>query len=311
MLKKSFKIRLRTGGMRRKISKEKARIMNMSSYPIDAQQNDSCEVSCHDIKKGSVGHKNQEGPVNFENKHDTVSSCSEKSFIENNENFQQNRAYYCSIDAENIRPESSDESEDDSEIDKYVKCSSFRENIRRWAIERNINQIALKDLAKIMNGLIPEILPIDPRSILKTPRFVNIKKIEGGEYWHNGITNNLILLLENWIDVPGNISLNFNFDGLPIFKSSKKEFWPILCNISENPNIKPFVIGIYYGIGKPKNLTAYLEDFVADVTHLLEEGITLLQNSKKKVTITIRCFICDSPARAFMKGNHVLNCSVC
>lgn len=113
--------------------------------------------------------------------------------------------------------------------------------------------------------------------------------------------------MQNWIDVPENISLNFNFDGLRIFKSSKKEFWPILCYISENPNIKPLVIGIYYGIGKPKNLTAYLEDFVADVSHLLEEGIALLQNSEKKVTVKIRCFICDSPARAFMKGNHVLS----
>ncbi|CAG9789833.1 unnamed protein product [Diatraea saccharalis] len=293
MLKKSFKIRARTGGIRRKISKEHARIM--SSNSTNTRQKDLGEVSCDNKKEGSVGQ------VGSENKQDTTFSCLQKNIV--NENTQQNRVHSSPLYfSENDRPQSSEESEDDSDIDKYVKCSSFRENIRRWAIEKNINQTALKDLAKIMNGLIPKILPMDPRTIVKTPRFANIKKIEGGEYWHNGITHNLILLLENWTDVPDSISLNLNFDGLPIFKSSKKEFWPILCNISENTNIKPLVIGIYYGIGKPKNLTTYLEDFIAEVNHLLDEGITLSQNCEKKITIKIRCFVCDSPARAFIKG---------
>ncbi|KAL4714548.1 hypothetical protein ACJJTC_006594 [Scirpophaga incertulas] len=48
--------------------------------------------------------------------------------------------------------------------------------------------------------------------------------------------------------------------------------------------------------------STYLEDFVIDVSNLLENGITLLQNSEKKVTVKIRSFICDSPARAFIKG---------
>ncbi|CAG9790480.1 unnamed protein product [Diatraea saccharalis] len=293
MLKKSFKIRARTGGIRRKISKEHARIM--SSNSTNTRQKDLGEVSCDNKKEGSVGQ------VGSENKQDTTFSCLQKNIV--NENTQQNRVHSSPLYfSENDRPQSSEESEDDSDIDKYVKCSSFRENIRRWAIEKNINQTALKDLAKIMNGLIPKILPMDPRTIVKTPIIANIKKIEGGEYWHNGITHNLILLLENWTDVPDSISLNLNFDGLPIFKSSKNEFWPILCNISENTNIKPLVIGIYYGIGKPKNLTTYLEDFIAEVNHLLDEGITLSQNCEKKITIKIRCFVCDSPARAFIKG---------
>lgn len=189
MLKKSFKIRSRTGGIRRKISKEHARIM-MYSNPINTHQNDSCIVSSSDIIEGSVGHQNQVGSIIIGNTHNTESLCYEKTFIANNENIQQNRVYSRPLDAENLRPESSDESEDDSDIDKYVKCSSFRENIRRWAIERNINQIALKDLAKIMNGLIPQILPMDPRTILKTPRCVNIKKLKGANI---GITELLII----------------------------------------------------------------------------------------------------------------------
>lgn len=37
-------------------------------------------------------------------------------------------------------------------------------------------------------------------------------------------------------------------DGLPIYKSLKKEFWPITFNITE-----PMVIGIYYGYAKAIN----------------------------------------------------------
>lgn len=136
MLKKPFKIRRRTGGFRRKIAKEHARIM-MSLNPIDAQQNDSCEVSCNDHKEGgSVGHKNQ---VNIEDNHESEPSCFENSCIANNESIHQSRVVSCPLIAENIRPESSEESDDDSEIKKYVKYSSFREKIRRLAIERNIN----------------------------------------------------------------------------------------------------------------------------------------------------------------------------
>lgn len=89
--------------------------------------------------------------------------------------------------------------------------------------------------------MIPQILPTDPRTILATPRNVNIKEIEGGEYWHNGIANSVIKILNSWDEAPDEISLNINFDGSPIFKSSKHEFWPILCNIHENTGIKPLL----------------------------------------------------------------------
>lgn len=97
------------------------------------------------------------------------------------------------------------------------------------------------------------------------------------------------------------IHLNFNFDGLPIHKSSKQEFWPILCNIFEIPEQDPFIIGIYYGSGKPKDLDDYLKDFVAEMLLILENGIHIEQ-LQKTIKINIRCFICDSPARAFIKG---------
>lgn len=81
-------------------------------------------------------------------------------------------------------------------------------------------------------------LPADYRSLLSTPRKVEIQQIAGGSYWYHGISKNLKRI---FVDVMSDkkISLNFNIDGLPIFKSSKRCFWPILANIHGNiHNIK-------------------------------------------------------------------------
>lgn len=88
-------------------------------------------------------------------------------------------------------------------------------------------------------------------------------------------------------------------DGLPIYKSSKDEFWPILFNIFEMPEIKPMVIGIYCGKHKPVDLTEFLSPFVEEMKTVLENGIDINQHN---ISVKIRCFICDSPARAFIKG---------
>ncbi|CAH2207551.1 jg27715, partial [Pararge aegeria aegeria] len=188
--------------------------------------------------------------------------------------------------------------DDDNE---YSKNMLFRQRIKEWATERNISQIALNDLAAIVNDRFPGILPRDARTILGTIQQIRIKTIKGGEYWHNGLTKCLKKSLEKWIDVPAKIALNFNFDGLPIFKSSNKEFWPILCTIFERPDIEPFVIGIYYGVGKPNQIDEYLNDFVNEMENLLKDGI-YIEQFKKTVSIEIRCFTCDSPARAYIKG---------
>lgn len=213
----------------------------------------------------------------------------------------------CSTDTEYRCADRSNDSastDSDSLCSDYDKKEIFRENIRKWAIKKNITHTALGDLSKIINEFIPNTLPFDPRTILATPRQVTLKKIDGGEYWHNGILIPLRKILLCWEEAPETISLNINMDGLPIFKSPKKEFWPILCNVFENPCFRPFVIGIYFGTGKPKNLNAYLEDFINEMETLLREGI-YLQNSGRRFTIKIRCFICDSPARAYIKGTYM------
>lgn len=93
-------------------------------------------------------------------------------------------------------------------------------------------------------------------------------------------------------------------DGLPVCNSSRKQFWPILCKIIEKPDIKPLIVGIYAGNGKPSDVNAYLQPFVEEMKTILQKGIEI---KNYKVNVIVKCFICDSPARAMIKGVQSFN----
>lgn len=68
---------------------------------------------------------------------------------------------------------------------------------------------------------------------------------------------------------------------------------------SEHPHIKPITIAVWCGDSKPSVLNDYLNRFVVELNELLTDGIVI---NDQQMTIRIRCFVCDTPARAFLKG---------
>lgn len=140
---------------------------------------------------------------------------------------------------------------DNSELDWNSVGIKFREKLSTWAVESHTTREQLKNLLDICNSTLPFQLPKDPRTIMLTPRSVNITTFEdGAQYWHHGVKTCLDLALNNISDPPSKISLNINADGLPIYVSSSKEFWPLLFNIHERRDIEPMIIGIYLSPGK-------------------------------------------------------------
>lgn len=121
---------------------------------------------------------------------------------------------------------------------------------------------------------------------------------ETGQYWHQGVVSCLKRIFRD-ISSSMSISININVDGLPIYKSAAKNFWPILCNVHEFPDIGPFVVGIFYGNGKPKDVNEFMNPFIEELEPLLQSGVII---NGYHLNITIRCFICDTPARSFIKG---------
>lgn len=84
-------------------------------------------------------------------------------------------------------------------------------------------------------------LPKDYRKLLQTPKYVNIVPAAGGHLWYNGIEKNLLYIFSK-LDKDLTIEMNFNVDGLPIFKSTTRSFWPILANIHGNKCIQLFCL---------------------------------------------------------------------
>lgn len=194
------------------------------------------------------------------------------------------------------------DNEDDSvELQDLYSAEDFREDMKDWAIASNISHIALKELLRIMRKKekLRCILPADPRTLLKTdPLTVVVTDVGDGQYWHQGVEfclrNSLISLSE-----PVCIKLNINIDGLPLYSSSNKQFWPILGSIYGMKEYGVLVFGIYLGVSKPSNLVRYLQPFVNEVNTRISQGLVI---NGHEVHVGIRCFICDTPARCFVKG---------
>ena len=185
------------------------------------------------------------------------------------------------------------EEEEEEEVDR-------REMLASWAGKHRITHAALAEVLQIFRTLDAS-LPKDPRTIIGKPPVINLKEIAGGSYYHIGIASNIASKLAAQSELfvlPDKFSLQVNIDGLPLFKSSNIQLWPILAFIEELPLPEPFVIGIFSGASKPKSVDEFLEDFVAEMTELTENGICL---DGKRYDVEISCLVCDAPARSFIK----------
>lgn len=64
-------------------------------------------------------------------------------------------------------------------------------------------------------------------------------------------------------------------------------------------DLKPIVVAIWCGIGKPKDLNEFLSPFVDEVNGILDNGVII---NGYRIDIESIAFIADTPARAFLKG---------
>lgn len=78
----------------------------------------------------------------------------------------------------------------------------------------------------------------------------------------HGLEPEIIHYLSQNPSFTGIIDLTINIDGLPIFKSSKTHFWPILAKLYDS---EPFLVALYYGNSKPDPVHDYLFDLIAEL----------------------------------------------
>lgn len=185
-------------------------------------------------------------------------------------------------------------------------ADSVLNEVKKWALTSGVNQSQLSSLLKILNQHnCFSTWPSDSRTLLKGKclRNYDIIDVLPGKYVHFGLTNYLDSIVK--IKYTGQLKLQISIDGLPLFNSNSVNLWPVLGHFSNFSNSKPFVIGIYCGLKKPTKVEDFLNLFIAEYK---------IARSKKD-TLIINCFVCDTPARAFIKcvkgHNAYFGCDKC
>uniref|UniRef100_A0AAG5D0U7 Transposase domain-containing protein n=1 Tax=Anopheles atroparvus TaxID=41427 RepID=A0AAG5D0U7_ANOAO len=180
---------------------------------------------------------------------------------------------------------------------------SMQQCIADWSVDRGLTHEDLNTLFPILNAFTPYRFPKDARTLLGTykngPASKQIVPITGGQLWYHGIGK---CLQEYYGDVQPkvpNISINVSIDGLPLHNSGPTQFWPILMNIWETPEVPCLVVGIFCGPSKPSILEEYLRPLVDELITLSDNGIII---AGTEIRVHVRAFIADSPARSFIKG---------
>ncbi|XP_041461161.1 uncharacterized protein LOC121412416 [Lytechinus variegatus] len=140
----------------------------------------------------------------------------------------------------------------------------------------------------------------------------SISDITDGELYQELVTSGL---LSN----PNNLSLTWNTDGVPVFKSSRSSMWRILCLINELPqkmrseNI--ILTALWFG-GKKPDMSVFLKPFVDESNILSSTGLkwTHIGEEKTSRVFPLVCSV-DSVARPalqnFVQFNGFYGCSFC
>ncbi|XP_073669952.1 uncharacterized protein [Paramisgurnus dabryanus] len=208
---------------------------------------------------------------------------------------------------------SEEESNSDQDSDESEQTCNFGDSLRNWALTFGVSLVALTALLGLLRLYHPD-LPKDARTLLKTTTTYSIERKCEGLYYYIGILSSFKQKLQQAFESFADgctLKLQINIDGLPLFKSSGIQVWPILGCLLSFPIKEPVVIALFCGPHKPKTAEVFLEDFVSELKEL-ESGIDF---EGKKIFVKLDSVICDTPARAFIKNikshNGYFGCDKC
>jgi hypothetical protein len=161
---------------------------------------------------------------------------------------------------------------------------------------KRLSLSALGEVAKLIK-LLGHDIPIDPRTILQTTK----TPIRSETFKHFSLIKGAVSKLKKGLLNKHNciVKLQINIDGTSVFKTKSVHLWPILCRDTNSVDAQPFVVSIFAGKGKPPNLEEYLRPFLEEIIQLQHEDLEFEGNLYK---VEIASFVCDAPARQFLKA---------
>ena len=115
-----------------------------------------------------------------------------------------------------------------------------------------------------------------------------------------------------------NLTLLFNTDGIPLYKSSKVNIWPVFLAINELPPEERFakknmiLWGLWQGKGKPR-FSTFFEVFTDDLIHLKYTGIAITDKCHPKLMLSLGTTDLQGKAYLMYMSHHngVSGCITC
>lgn len=186
---------------------------------------------------------------------------------------------------------------EDNNLEK--ENDDFKAFLVQWAITHRISHVALSHLLSGLRTAHPTFsnFPKCAKTLLRTPQSSVITEMFPGQYCHFGIEYGILRFLSKSKNTPVSspIQIQIGIDGLPISRSSSNQLWPILGRIM--PNDEVFLIGCYFGKTKPADANKFLQQFVEEISNLINKGVTY---NGTTFSISIHSIICDAPAKSYI-----------
>ena len=299
--KKEFIIKLQQAGERQagQNTNEKDTLVkeNDAHEEYEVQPVASCSTnSDHELNLNSSLPAYNDEPDNSEVMSEDLEysyeSCETDVLDETEKNCSSSEKETASIQVKGVNEEKED----------IIGDAALSNRLVNWYNTHNASLASFKEILQIFRASGHPQLPSDPRTLLKT-KTAELTNVGEGLFTYfgieNGIRSNLVL---DDLNIK-TLYLNFNIDGIPIYKSVGTSFWPILCSMSKslfvtsNSPVKPFIVAIYCGKTKPE-INAYLNEFSVELEKLMNEGLCI---SEKHINVVHRAMIADAPAKAFVK----------
>ncbi|KMQ84403.1 transposase domain-containing protein [Lasius niger] len=199
----------------------------------------------------------------------------------------------------------------DSESDEFDENVYLRMALTEWA-SHGVSKRKVNRLLSLLRKVHPE-LPKTYVTLLNTPKTTAVSEIDNGHVWYKGIKRNLdSFLTQKYLNTHGQIRLDISIDRLPLDSCGKLHFWPILGSLADK-TCEPFIISVYFGTeSKPSTLEQFLEEFIEEMEELSTNGFEF---NGHVYDVSIHNFICDAPARSFVKctigHNGLFSCEKC
>uniref|UniRef100_A0ABD2WZP5 Uncharacterized protein n=1 Tax=Trichogramma kaykai TaxID=54128 RepID=A0ABD2WZP5_9HYME len=278
------------------------------------ESNNENQVAHSNCDSNVVHHINESNEIS-----DHIEIGESSDYVESNElSGPIDNDFHMSEDDDNPFPHNDSDFDSFSDDSNEDECEKFEKLLGDAFIATDMNHVQIRAVLEVLRThACFEKLHKDPRTILRTPCIKTpTLEVAGGEYLHLGFENAVKDTLRSTSprNIPDLLKIDFSTDGAGLDKSSlANNIWPISVRITNISRTKPELVCLWKGAGKPTDAVEFMKGFVDDVLSVIEKGGVNFNG--KVFPISLRCFIADAPARAFIVGhlghNGRIPCSKC